>query len=328
VSRLASVSIGRREVVSTSERATAAHAHRVRQTDGQEGGTRISAFDSVPYETYSVVSPDGTTIGYRQLGRGPGLVLVHGSGQSSQNFMGLASVLSDAYTLLIPDRRGRGLSGPFGEAYGLQTECDDLRSIMVQTGARLIFGLSSGAVICLHAALTVPEVSKAALYEPPLPVDGRSPAAWADQYDVEIARGDLGSAMVTALKGTQSSGASRFIPRFALVPLMRLAVARADPSQVTGDRVHPLTLVTTLHYDAQLVRETGRRLEDYHSVAVPVLLLRGSRSPAYLRRSVDVLAALLHRCVVVELPGVGHTAADNSGKPKAVARELRAFFGL
>jgi pimeloyl-ACP methyl ester carboxylesterase len=241
--------------------------------------------------------------------------------------MGLASALSDAYTVLIPDRRGRGMSGPFGEAYGLQKECDDLRSVMIQTGARLIFGLSSGATICLEAALAVPEVSKAALYEPPLPVDGRSPAAWADRYDEDIARGDLGSAMVTALKGTQSSGLSRFIPRFALVPLMRLAVARADPSQVTGDRVHPLTLITTLHYDAQIVREAEGRLEDYRGVSVPVLLLRGSKSPSYLRRSVDVLAALLPQCDVVELPGVGHTAADNSGKPGAVARELRAFFG-
>ena len=288
---------------------------------------QIAAIDSVPCELHSVASPDGTTIGYRQLGTGPGLVLVHGGGQSSQNFMRLAAALSDAHTVLIPDRRGRGMTGPFGDGYGLQKECEDLRSIMVHTGAHFIFGLSSGAVICLRAALRVPEVSKMALYEPPLPVDGRSPAAWADRYDEEIARGDLGSAMVTVLKGVQSSGPSRFIPRFALVPLMRLAVARADPSKVTGDRVHPVTLVTTLHYDAQIVREAESRLEDYRNVSVPVLLLRGRRSPAYLRRSVDVLAGLLPRCRVVELPGVGHTAADNSGKPELVARELRAFFG-
>lgn len=108
---------------------------------------------------------------------------------------------------------------------------------------------------------------------------------------------------------------------------MRLAVARADPSLVTGDRVHPLTLITTMHYDAQLVREMEGRLEDYRRVPVPVLLLRGSRSPANLRRSVDVLATLLPRCTEVELPGVGHTAADNGGKPEVVAQELRAFFG-
>jgi hypothetical protein len=29
----------------------------------------------------------------------------------------------------------------------------------------------------------------------------------------------------------------------------------------------------------------------------------------------------------VTLPGVGHLAADNSGKPQLVAEQLRAFFG-
>jgi pimeloyl-ACP methyl ester carboxylesterase len=277
------------------------------------------------FETHSVESRDGTTIGYRQVGTGPGLVLVHGAGQSSQNFVKLAEALADAFTVLVPDRRGRGMSGPFGDAYDLQTECDDLRAIMARTGARFIFGLSAGAVICLRAALTVPEVVKAALYEPPLPAGGRSPAFWADRYDEEIARGDLASAFVTAMKGTQS--VPRIVPRFALVPLMRLALSRADVSKVGTGEVHPLTLITTLHYDAQLVREMEGGLEEYRGVAIPVLLLGGSRSPAYLHRSLDVLAGILPRCTRVQLPGVGHTAADNSGKPELVARELRAFFG-
>ncbi len=279
------------------------------------------------YETHSVLSRDGTTIGYRQLGSGPGLVLVHGAGQSSQDFMSLASALSDSFTLYVPDRRGRGLSGPFGDGYGLEAECDDLRSIMTRTGARFVFGLSSGAVICLRAAVLVPEVARAALYEPPLPTQSRPPAAWADRYDQEVARGDLGAAMVTALEGTQSLGPARFVPRFALVPLMRLAVARADPSKITGDRIHPLTLITTLHYDAQLVREMEGRLEDSRHVGVPVLLLGGSRSPAYLRRSLDLLEGLLPQYTRFELAGAGHTAAGNNGRPELVARELRRFFG-
>ena len=295
-------------------------------TDRSRGSlVRIAIADVPTYETHSVLSRDGITIGYRQLGAGPGLVLVHGSGQSSQNFMKLAGALADAFTVLIPDRRGRGMSGAFGDDYALQTECDDLRAIIAQTGAGFIFGLSSGAVICLRAALTIPEVVKAALYEPPLPVGGWSPAFWVDRYDEEVAKGDLASAFVTAMKGTQS--VPRFVPRFALVPLVRLALSRADVSKVGADEVHPLTLITTLHYDAGLVREMESGLEEYRGVAIPVLLLGGGKSPAYLRRSLDVLADLLPQCTRVQLPGVGHTASDNSGKPELVARELRAFFG-
>jgi len=62
-----------------------------------------------------VVSRDGTTIGYRQMGSGPGLVLVHGGMQASQNLMKLATALAAEFTVCVLDRRGRGLSGPFGD---------------------------------------------------------------------------------------------------------------------------------------------------------------------------------------------------------------------
>ena len=41
------------------------------------------------YTTGSVTSKDGTIIGYRQLGSGPGIILVHGAVSSSQLFMKL-----------------------------------------------------------------------------------------------------------------------------------------------------------------------------------------------------------------------------------------------
>src|SRR6266568_8936499 len=62
------------------------------------------------YTTSSVTSQDGTTIGYRQLGHGPAIVLVQGAMGSAHNFMQLAGMLTDAFTVYIPDRRGRGLS--------------------------------------------------------------------------------------------------------------------------------------------------------------------------------------------------------------------------
>src|SRR5690348_4242592 len=62
------------------------------------------------YMTSSVTSKDGTTIGYRQLGHGPGVVLLHGAMESAQSHLQLAEALADTYTVYLPDRRGRGLS--------------------------------------------------------------------------------------------------------------------------------------------------------------------------------------------------------------------------
>jgi hypothetical protein len=78
------------------------------------------------YSSGSVTSADGTRIGYRQVGRGPGLVLVHGGGQAAQNLMQLACSLSNEFTVYVPDRRGRGSSGPPGDHYGLTAESQDL----------------------------------------------------------------------------------------------------------------------------------------------------------------------------------------------------------
>jgi pimeloyl-ACP methyl ester carboxylesterase len=69
-----------------------------------------------------VTSKDGTKIGYRQYGAGPGVVLLHGGLQASQNFTTLAQLLSDTFTVYVPDRRGRGMSAP-SESLGLQKVC-------------------------------------------------------------------------------------------------------------------------------------------------------------------------------------------------------------
>lgn len=80
--------------------------------------------------TASLQSADATTIGYRQVGDGPGVVLVHGGGQSSQNLMTLARALSDRFTVYVPDRRGRGMSGPHRDDHGIGTEAADLGALL------------------------------------------------------------------------------------------------------------------------------------------------------------------------------------------------------
>jgi len=158
------------------------------------------------YTTSAVTSRDGTTIGYRQLGHGPGVVLVHGSNVSSQDFTQLAEQLSDAFTLYLPDRRGRGLSGPYGKDYSMQKEVEDLDALLTKTGAHLVYGVSAGGIICLQAALTRPAIHKIALYEPALLTDGSAHTAWLTRYDQEMAQGKVAAALVTCMKGLELGG--------------------------------------------------------------------------------------------------------------------------
>jgi uncharacterized protein (DUF2336 family) len=88
-------------------------------------------------------------------------------------------------------------------------------------------------------------------------------------------------------------------------------------------------LAPTLHYDFQLVIEMDGALESFRAVRAEVLLLGGSRSPAYLKAALDALAKVLPQVSRVEFSGLGHEAsgnADRRGHPARVALELRRFF--
>lgn len=289
--------------------------------NAQEANLRVK-----PYTIGSVTSKDGTVIGYRQMGHGPGLILVHGGMQAAQNFMRLGLALADAFTIYIPDRRGRGLSsGPYRENYGIERECEDIQALIDKTGAHNVFGLSAGALISLQAALKSPDIHKLAIYEPPLPVPGTDPTAWLPRFDREVAQGNLAAAMITVMRGTDESPILDHVPRFLLTPLLGLAL-NADAKRVQGGDVPLKDLIPTMHFDAKAVNDTKGTLESFKGVRAEVLLLGGSKSPQYLHTALDALSGILPNAKRVELSGVGHLAADNSGKPELVASELRRLF--
>lgn len=64
--------------------------------------------------TSVVCSADGTPIGYRQLGAGPGLVILHGGMEHSGDYTDLMRLLGASLTTYAMDRRGRGMSGTHG----------------------------------------------------------------------------------------------------------------------------------------------------------------------------------------------------------------------
>jgi pimeloyl-ACP methyl ester carboxylesterase len=180
---------------------------------------------AIPYTIGSVPSA-GTTIGYRQIGSGPGLLLLHGGMQASQHSLRLAAALANTFTVYVPDRRGRGLSGPPGEHHSLAQECEDVASFLDKTGAHFVFGHSAGGPIALQAALTLPPLRKIAVYEPPVSVHGSVPTSWLKRYEREVAQSTYASAMITALKGLQVNQVFTILPRPVLLLLIMVLQRR------------------------------------------------------------------------------------------------------
>ncbi len=280
------------------------------------------------YTIHQVTSNDGTEIGYRQMGSGPGLILVHGGMASSQSLMTLANSLSEDFTVYIPDRRGRGLSGPFGNDYSIQKEVEDLDAIIKKTHAHYIFGLSSGALIAIKASLYLPSINKIVLYEPPIVIDHsmvEKHEFCMKRFDQEIDDDKLGSAFLTALEGFEiMPSLLRYIPRFLLVRYFSMALKK-DAESVKENDVSLKELIPTQHFDYRLIIETEGSIIDFKGVTSQVLLLGGSKSPIFLKHCLDKLNNVLVCAKRVELRGLGHAAPINNNQPEQVAEELRKF---
>ncbi len=206
-----------------------------------------------------------------------------------------------------------------------------LNLLLAQTGAHNVFGVSAGGLIALQAALTLPAVQKTAVYEPAFFIHG-VPAELVKRLDQEIEQGKVAAALVTAMKGAQMGPpVFNYVPRGLLEMLTNMAM-RGEEKKAKGDDVTMRMFAPTLDYDLQLIAEMTGRLDSFRGVRSEVLLLGGSRSPAYLKEALDALEGILPDATRVEFPGLDHggssdiSATNRSGNPELVAQELRRFF--
>lgn len=260
----------------------------------------------------TVTSRDGTTIGYDRTGTGPAVILVTGA-LGSRAFdplnAPLAELLAPQFTVYQYDRRGRGDSGDT-LPYAVDREVDDIEALVEQAGgSAYLYGISSGAVLALHAARRLPGVAKLAMFEPPFIVDGSRPPR-PDDYQARIeqacAAGDPGEAVAVFM-------------RFIGLPDEAIAPMRSEPYWPAM-----AAIAHTLGYDAAVMGDgqTGRPLPaEAWSTGTPTLVVDGANSEPFLHSAADAIAGLLPDARRHTLTGQDHAVA-----PDAIAPVLRDFF--
>jgi pimeloyl-ACP methyl ester carboxylesterase len=293
-------------------------------------GSATAATDAQErYTTGSVISKDGTTISYRQLGHGPGVLLVHGSMSSAQHYMQLAEMLANEFTVYVIDRRGFGLSGPFSPDDGIQQDVEDVDALLTKADTHNVFGVSAGAIIGLKAALSLPAIHKLAIYEPPLFMNSAVPTAMMKRFDAEMAQGKVAAALTTAMKGAPLiSDMFSAMPRF-LIEFMTKRMLSFEAKKSADDYGSFTLLAPTLHHDGRVISQMSGQQERLRAIRAKVLLLGGSKSTAFLKAGLDSVAKVLPQARRIEFPGLNHSSTwnrDVRGKPEAVAQELRQFF--
>lgn len=283
----------------------------------------------------AVESRDGTRIGYWKTGQGPAVVVLHGSMESARSHALVAQALADDFTVYLPDRRGRGLSGPHRPDHAVHTEVDDLAAVVAEAGAELVFGVSVGGAIVLEAARTLPELRRSAVYEPALVADGAPHRAWLARFDREIAAGDIAGAMVTSMYGMEMAPAFlKVIPRRLMARMTEKMMVKEE-RQEAADAITMRRLAPTIHHEGALIAELAGTFDNFREVAGEVLLLGGSKGLPSLKPSRDSLEKVLPRCRRIEYDGLDHSSSSDPGgvntranaeAVRRIAADLKEFF--
>lgn len=249
---------------------------------------------------YSTVrSKDGTSIAYDSAGDGPALILVGGafSYRRYKSWVQLAELLAPRFRVISYDRRGRGDSGDASH-YEVEREIEDLDALVQAAGGPAdVFGMSSGGVLALRAAVAGVPFSRAVVYQPPFNVDSsghQPPPDFAQRLDELVASSRRGAAVSYFMR--QGMGAPRVIVGF-------LRVARPIWSNLEE-------VAHTLPYDYAVMdgAVAGKPLarEPWASITTPTLVVDGGRSPASLRHAADALGYRMANAERLTLEGQSH----------------------
>lgn len=291
----------------------------------------------VKYSKKSVTSTDGTTIGFRQLGQGPAMVILHGGALASQHYMKLGAALADEFTVCIPDRRGRGMSGPYGPHYSIECEDEDLSAVVAETDAQYVFGTADGGLFALHGSMSIPTIRKVAVFEPVVFVGQPGLAEFKQTIsrgEALMAKGDIAAAMSSLATDAGNdarvkavSAPYRMLAQMMSQQFMCRLLLWLDALAARGDKVPLRDLVPALIPELQQVRATEGTIEDYRQVTAECLLMCGSGAPTLFTGTLDALQRVLAHSRRVELSACNHGAAqDQGGNPLAIAEQLRLFF--
>jgi pimeloyl-ACP methyl ester carboxylesterase len=239
-----------------------------------------------------VESTDGTRIGYESSGDGPPMLLVHGTSATRIRWAPVREKLGTRYTVHEMDRRGRGLSTSEAGAYSLEHEGQDVAAVAEALGGNVyVVAHSYGALCTMEAALITKAFRRIVLYEPPMPSPG---------LDIVPAE--------TLAQLETTSGAQEILELFYrnALQLPQAAVEAMRGTEIWNARLSAAHTITRELYAATGYR-AGERLAE---ITVPVRMLLGTESTAYLRAATAAVAEQIPNAEVVLLQDQAHQAID------------------
>jgi pimeloyl-ACP methyl ester carboxylesterase len=235
---------------------------------------------------------------YEETGEGVPILLIHPAGSTASTWGAAVEALGRVGRVISYDRRGYARSGG-DPVHSITTHTDDAAALVESLGASpaVVVGTSAGAAIAIDLAIHHPKLVGAAVaHEFPWRYTRHLPAA--SQVTALIMIGSYAStgrsakAVETLLRSAYSyrdggSAWDAFPEEWRNAARDNAKAALADFRNSIG--VYPSA-------------------RDLATVAVPVVCSYGARSPRYMCRLVQALAAAIPGASTREIAGAGHAA--------------------
>ncbi|QOV35389.1 alpha/beta hydrolase [Streptomyces ferrugineus] len=252
-------------------------------------------------------SADGTSIAYESTGEGPVVILVSGAMSTGGTVAPLAVPLAEHFKVVVYDRRGRGESRDT-PPYAVEREVEDLAALIEAAGGEAaLCGISSGGALALEAAASGLPVRQVAVYEVPFAVyegGAKERAEYTERLTEALEQGRRGDAVELFL-------------RLAGMAEQMIQGARHSPMWPGMESIAP-----SLAYDNAVMGDGLVPRDRLASIAVPVLAVAGSASPAWMHEAARAVARTVPGGTYRSLEGQTHMV-----EPEVLGPVLVEFFG-
>ena len=251
-----------------------------------------------------VESRDGSIIGFKTVGAGPPMVLVHGAAVDRRSWGAVRGRLAERFTVHIMDRRGRGLSTAEREPYDIAREAEDVAAVVEAAGRDVyLVAHSYGARCSLEAALITDAIGRMLLYEPPMSTAERpvAPPDTMRRLRDATAAHDYDVALSTFL-----------------VEAVQLSPRAVDAMRTTAAWPAMLGNAPLILREVECAQRADV-LERLGKVTAPVRLLVGTETGDYLLPAAGAIVEALPDADLVELVGQGHVANETAPDKLAAA---------
>jgi 3-oxoadipate enol-lactonase len=237
------------------------------------------------------------------------LVFLHGIGGAARAWRGQVEVFSDRYRTVAWDMPGYGGSAPL-PTVSIAALADALQDFLRQIGATkpILVGHSIGGMIVQQLLAKSPDIAGAVVLAQTSPAFGKPDGDWQKSFiDARLGPLDRGETMVSLapslvkeLVGDNPDSSGMQIARECMA-----AVPQAT---------YRATMLALLGFDQRSALK---------SIAVPTLVLSGSKDNNAPAPMMTKMASYISRATYVELEGVGHLA--NLERPDVFNAALDQF---